>query len=208
MVCQCEALSFSAPEWSGSPRRLHLQRRGWSVTLVDRKEPGRETSYGNAGIIQSEGRHGPIRCRAIFATLVGDRDRPHQRCALQLASLPRHVGPLLRYWWHSAPERHRRISQSYASIIAQAAGEHDVLIREAGADNHRAAPRLSRASTAHRPRSIARHWSPRRWRPNTACSRRSSVRRSWRRSSPDSTRQVRARSTGSIPGRSRTRAGW
>src|SRR6266702_2295758 len=51
------------------------------------------------------------------------------------ASLPRHVGPLLRYWWHSAPERHRRISQSYASIIAQAAGEHDVLIREAGADN-------------------------------------------------------------------------
>ncbi len=33
---------------------LHLQSRGWSVVLVDRKEPGRETSYGNAGIIQSE----------------------------------------------------------------------------------------------------------------------------------------------------------
>jgi D-amino-acid dehydrogenase len=52
-----------------------------------------------------------------------------------IASLPRHIGPLLRYWWHSAPERHRRISQSYARIIAQASGEHGVLIREAGADN-------------------------------------------------------------------------
>ena len=31
-----------------------LQRRGWSVVLVDRKPPGRETSYGNTGIIQSE----------------------------------------------------------------------------------------------------------------------------------------------------------
>ena len=38
----------------GVSTALHLQRRGWSVTLVDRKEPGRETSYGNAGIIQSE----------------------------------------------------------------------------------------------------------------------------------------------------------
>ncbi len=28
---------------------LHLQRRGWSVTLIDRREPGRETSYGMPG---------------------------------------------------------------------------------------------------------------------------------------------------------------
>jgi D-amino-acid dehydrogenase len=52
-----------------------------------------------------------------------------------IASLPRHIGPLLRYWWHSAPERHRRISQAYAGIITKAASEHGVLIREAGADN-------------------------------------------------------------------------
>src|SRR4029079_19168543 len=52
-----------------------------------------------------------------------------------IASLPRHIGPLLRYWWHSAPERHRRISQAYAGIITRAASEHDVLIREAGAGN-------------------------------------------------------------------------
>src|SRR5690349_25010873 len=33
---------------------IHLQRRGRNVLLVDRREPGRETSYGNAGIIQRE----------------------------------------------------------------------------------------------------------------------------------------------------------
>eukprot|EP01035_Chromulina_nebulosa_P002208 gene2208-2977_t len=33
---------------------VQLQRRGWSVALVDERGPGEATSYGNAGIIQSE----------------------------------------------------------------------------------------------------------------------------------------------------------
>ena len=33
---------------------LALQQRGHAVILVDRTQPGRETSYGNAGIIQRE----------------------------------------------------------------------------------------------------------------------------------------------------------
>ena len=32
----------------------HLLQRGHRVTLVDRNAPGRETSFGNAGIIQRE----------------------------------------------------------------------------------------------------------------------------------------------------------
>jgi D-amino-acid dehydrogenase len=113
---------------------LHLQRRGWSVALVDRKQPGRETSYGNAGFIQSEAVRPypmPRDLPTLLAIAMGRTNDVHYSAA----SLPQHIVPLLRYWWHSAPERHRRISQSYASIIAQAAGEHDVLIRQAGADN-------------------------------------------------------------------------
>ena len=30
---------------------LELQKTGNSVTLIDRKKPGRETSYGNAGVL-------------------------------------------------------------------------------------------------------------------------------------------------------------
>ena len=39
----------------GVSAALHLQQRGRSVVLVDRRGPGEETSYGNAGIIQREG---------------------------------------------------------------------------------------------------------------------------------------------------------
>ena len=38
----------------GVATALQLQRRGWSVVLLDRNQPGRETSYGNAGFIQAE----------------------------------------------------------------------------------------------------------------------------------------------------------
>ncbi|MBA4336024.1 MAG: amino acid dehydrogenase, partial [Methylobacterium sp.] len=34
---------------------LHLQKAGRSVLLVDKRAPGEETSYGNAGLIQREG---------------------------------------------------------------------------------------------------------------------------------------------------------
>ena len=34
---------------------LHLQQRGKSVVLVDRRGAAEETSYGNAGLIQREG---------------------------------------------------------------------------------------------------------------------------------------------------------
>src|SRR3981189_180939 len=34
---------------------LHLQKRGRSTVLVDRRGPAEETSFGNAGLIQREG---------------------------------------------------------------------------------------------------------------------------------------------------------
>ncbi len=112
---------------------LHLQRRGRNVLLVDRRTPGEETSHGNAGIIQREA----VRPHAF----------PHQLRELariglnqslaaryDLTALPALAGPLLRYWWHSAPQRYQRISAEYATLIAHAVSEHAPLIAEAGAD--------------------------------------------------------------------------
>jgi D-amino-acid dehydrogenase len=36
----------------GTSVALHLVKRGLSVALIDRKPPGEETSFGNAGIIE------------------------------------------------------------------------------------------------------------------------------------------------------------
>ncbi|MGX7703493.1 NAD(P)/FAD-dependent oxidoreductase [Methylobacterium sp. Gmos1] len=111
---------------------LHLQQRGWSVALVDRGEPGRETSFGNAGIIQSEAvePYAMPRDRAtLWAIATGRSNDVHY----ELRSLHRHAGPLLRYWWHSSPRRHAAASRAHASLIAHAVPEHAALIEAAGA---------------------------------------------------------------------------
>jgi D-lysine oxidase len=118
----------------GVSAALHLQRRGWSVTLVDRKAPGQETSYGNAGIIQSEAVR-PYAMPRDLASLAKIAAGFSNDVRYRLTSLPRHVEPLLRYWWNSAPKRHRQVIAAWARLIAYAVPEHDVLIREAHADN-------------------------------------------------------------------------
>jgi D-amino-acid dehydrogenase len=90
----------------GVATALQLQRRGWSVVLVDRNQPGRETSYGNAGFIHNEAYRPypmPRDLPKLAAIATGRANDVHY----SVASLPRHVGSLLRYWWHSAPERHQ-----------------------------------------------------------------------------------------------------
>ena len=102
----------------GVSTALHLQHRGWSVSLIDRKAPGQETSYGNAGIIQSEAVRPypmPRDLRTLLRIATGRTNDVRYR----LAALPGHLGPLARYWWHSAPKRHAEISVAYASIIAR-----------------------------------------------------------------------------------------
>ncbi len=111
---------------------IHLQRRGLSVLLVDRQAPGRETSYGNAGLIQREG----VRPRAFpreFATLLRIARGAGLDTRYDLAALPGFAPKLAQYWWHSAPHRYRRIVADYAPLIAHSVSEHAELIAAAGA---------------------------------------------------------------------------
>lgn len=112
---------------------IHLQRRGRNVLLVDRREPGRETSYGNAGIIQREG----VRPRAFprdLSELLRIAAGQGLDTRYDLAALPGYASPLAQYWWHSAPSRYRRIVADYAPLIAHSVAEHAELIAAAGAD--------------------------------------------------------------------------
>ena len=111
---------------------IHLQRRGRNVLLVDRREPGRETSYGNAGIIQREG----VRPRAFprdLTTLLRIARNGGLDSRYKLMALPGYASPLAQYWWHSAPERYRKIVADYEPLIANSVSEHAVLIEAAGA---------------------------------------------------------------------------
>ncbi|MBQ1766432.1 MAG: FAD-binding oxidoreductase [Aquincola sp.] len=116
----------------GTCTALHLALRGHAVTLVDRREPGRETSYGNAGIIQREAVV-PYAFPRHWGKLLGVALGRGADVHYHLGALPGLAGPLARYWRNSAPARHAQLSQAYAALIAHSLHTHDELIELAGA---------------------------------------------------------------------------
>jgi D-amino-acid dehydrogenase len=113
---------------------IHLQRRGRNVLLVDRSAPGRETSFGNAGIIQREGVR-PHTFPRDFQTLLRIALKSGLDTRYALSALPGYASAFAQYWWHSAPARYRRIVADYAPLIARSVSEHADLIEAAGAQN-------------------------------------------------------------------------
>lgn len=118
----------------GASVALHLRLRGHEVSLVDRGDPGQGTSFGNAGIIQREAvvpyafPRSPRRLAAAVARRGAD-------ISYHAGALPATAGALVRYWWHSAPARHRRIAADWATLIARSLDEHGHLVALAGADD-------------------------------------------------------------------------
>lgn len=112
---------------------IHLLKRGRSVTLIDKNQPGRETSYGNAGIIQREG----VRPHAFprdLHTLMQVGLHLSTAARYEPLALPRIAPPLLKYWWASSPEHYRQVVENYAPLIARSIDTHAELIAEAGPD--------------------------------------------------------------------------
>jgi D-amino-acid dehydrogenase len=50
-------------------------------------------------------------------------------------TLPLNVESLVRYWWHSAPKRHARISHAFAQLITLSAQEHENFIVASNSDH-------------------------------------------------------------------------
>jgi D-amino-acid dehydrogenase len=111
---------------------LHLQQRGKSVVLVDRRGAAEETSYGNAGLIQREGVY-PYGFPHDYGALVRyGMNRTidahyHPSAVLSLAPF------LWKYWHFSRPARHEKIAHIYSHLIEHCVTEHDKLAQAAGA---------------------------------------------------------------------------
>jgi len=116
----------------GISTAVQLARRGKAVVLVDRGEPGRETSYGNAGLIQREGvvPYGfPQQFGKILRNAMNNRIDSH----FHWRALPSVSSFLVKYWWHSNLSRHQLIARAYAPLIEHSISTHNELIEEAGA---------------------------------------------------------------------------
>jgi D-amino-acid dehydrogenase len=110
---------------------LHLQKRGRAVVLIDRREPGEETSYGNAGLIQREAVI-PYTFPREFGVILSYALNHRRDAVYHLSALPRMAPWLFRYWQNATLERVERSVQALAPLMAQCVDEHEALIAEAG----------------------------------------------------------------------------
>lgn len=117
----------------GVATALALQERGDEVLLVDRNGIGRETSYGNAGAIQTEAVE-PYAFPRSVSMLANVALKRSPEVNWQLSALPEHMRPLIGYWKNSSRAGHARATETYRQIVAEADRWHAPLIEAAGAD--------------------------------------------------------------------------
>jgi D-amino-acid dehydrogenase len=119
----------------GVSTALHLQRRGRSVALIDRRGPGEETSYGNAGVIEASSvlPYAFPAWSKIPAILSGND--PAARA--DLMQLPK-LAPWLMKLRREGSSFDRRLASARAlrPLLQRVRAEHKVLMAEADATRY------------------------------------------------------------------------
>lgn len=112
----------------------HMARRGHSVTLIDRREPGRETSFGNAGIIQREAVR-PYAFPRDLRTML--RVLPNRQIDIRyrIEGMFKAAVPLLKYWHNSGGSRYEAIVNEWATLIQMSLDAHAAMIEAADAES-------------------------------------------------------------------------
>ena len=116
----------------GASIALHLAKRGLSVALIDRRGPGEETSYGNAGIIEGNTIFPPA-FPSDWAALARIALKRAPQANYHLTFLPRIAPWLAAFRAASQPARLIETAQLMRPLFARAVAEHEALVAEAGA---------------------------------------------------------------------------
>lgn len=110
---------------------IHLQRAGLSVTLVDRGEPGCETSFGNAGVL-SRGSVVPFSTPNVWKSLHRYAFNLDAGVRLAPAFIPQFTPWLIRFLRECTTSRAIAISEGLNELLRRAVDEHAALTVEAG----------------------------------------------------------------------------
>jgi D-amino-acid dehydrogenase len=111
---------------------LHLQKRGRDVILVDRHNlAGEETSYGNAGIIESASVF-PYMFPRDFGQILRYALNSTPQVRYRIGDLPEFLPWLVRYFLASSPQRALQSAMAELPLIRRSLIEHEALIEEAG----------------------------------------------------------------------------
>jgi D-amino-acid dehydrogenase len=119
----------------GVSAALHLAKRGRSVTLVDRRGAGEETSYGNTGIIEGNTLFAHAFPRGFGALLrIALKQAPEAN--YHLSALPHFAPWLLAYRANTQGARALEFAEAMRPLYANAVVEHEALMNEAGATRY------------------------------------------------------------------------
>lgn len=110
---------------------LSLQKRGFTVTLIDRREPGRETSYGNAGVL-ARSSIVPLNNPGLFGKLTSYLGNRHAALNLNWKRAMTRPGWLLRFLWEARPSQAAARVAALESLTASTVERHRALMAEAG----------------------------------------------------------------------------
>lgn len=110
---------------------LHLRQRGFDVVLVDRRAPGEETSFGNAGLIEASSVV-PYAFPRDWRTVLRYARNGSTALRYDVRSLPSYARWLARFWWESAPVRLQAAARDMLPLIGRSVAEHEAFIERAG----------------------------------------------------------------------------
>ncbi len=110
---------------------LALQKRGFTVTLIDRREPGSETSYGNAGVI-SRSSIIPLNNPSLWPSLPHYLRNRHPAIRFRAGHLLRNPGWILRFLAEARPARMAPRVAALDSLTSGALALHRRWMAEAG----------------------------------------------------------------------------
>ena len=119
----------------GTSIALHLVKRGFAVALMDRRAPGEETSYGNAGVIEGNIVFPPAFPSDPLALLQIALKRAAE-ANYHLTFLPQVAPWLLQFRAASQPMRLLETAHAMRPLFARAVAEHEALLAEAGATRY------------------------------------------------------------------------
>jgi D-amino-acid dehydrogenase len=116
----------------GVSSALCARERGLSVILVDRREPGSETSYGNAGIL-SVGSIFPLNTPALFSALPSYLTNKHPSLRWNLAWSIRNADWIVRFLANALPAHTKPRATALRGLSATSLKLHREWIVKAGA---------------------------------------------------------------------------
>ena len=113
---------------------LQLQRDGYQVRLIDRKQPGRETSYGNAGVLSDSSvmvLNNPGLLKKLPVLLLGRSNA----LRYDLGFILRRIGWVSRFLAHCRPNHMRHAARALRALLTLSQDQHKRWIGEAGVDH-------------------------------------------------------------------------